>query len=323
MTLFATRPAPGLLAFCPLSLALLVGGATAAHSQDYAASVVSFNLSSATPYNNPNAVLGQPTTLINDPGVFGDVPGIYHASMVFPAFNVNPAGSPPSGSDFITSLGSSAKSSTNSLIVKMAAPINHSDNHWYGDDFIVYGNAQFFSPNFTSVTPTTDMSQYLIGGDYGIYQNGTPTVSVSADGINFTQLQTSQTFFPENPYSWAGLSAANPSGWGAMNDFTKPVDPSLTVANFVGQNVAFADNSLYNGSAGGQAFSLAGSGLSSIQYIKFTGFGNIDAVAGVSDGPAAVPEASSAISMSVLALLGTGLIAVRRARRSAAQKAAA
>ena len=315
MTLFSTRPALGRLSFCTLPLALLVGGATAAHSQDYAASVVSSNLSSATPYNDPTAVLGQPTTLINDPGQYGDVPGIYHASMVFPAFNTS------TGGDLITSLGSSADSATNSLIVKMAAPITHSDSHWYGDDFIVYGNATFSGANATTgsyyVTPTTDMSQYIID-NYGIFQNGTPTVSVSADGINFTQLQTSQTFFPENPYSWAGLSAADPSGFGAMNDFTKPVNPGIAASEFIGKSVAFADNSLYNGSAGGQAFSLAGSGLSSIQYVEFTGFGNIDAVVGVSDAPAAVPEASSAVSLGVLAVLGLGAMAVRRSRKPAA-----
>ena len=314
MTSFSTKPALGLL-----SLALLGGIATAAHSQDYATSVVSANLSSTAPYNNPNAVLGQPTTLINDPGVFGDVPGIYHASIVLPAFNVNPAGSPPSSSDLITSLGSSANSSQNSLIVKLAAPITHSDSHWYGDDFIVYGNATFSGANAStgdySVTPTTDMSQYLIDG-YGIYQNGTPTVSVSADGIHFTQLQTSQTFFPENPYSWSGISAADPSGFGAPNDFTKPVNPTVTASEFVGQSVTYADNTLYGGSAGGQAFSLAGSGLSSIQYIQFTGFGNIDAVAGVSDATAAVPETSSAVSFGLLALLGAGLLTVRRSRKS-------
>ena len=314
MTLFSTRPLIGLV-----SLALLTGGATSAHSQDYAASVAGFNLSSAAPYNNPNAVLGQPTTLINSLGRFGEVSGTYHASMVYPAYNVNPAGSPPSSSDLITSLGSVANSSTNFLTVKLAAPITHSDSHWYGDDFIVYGNAQFFGKNFDSVTPTTDMSQYIIGGDYGIYQNGTPSIRVSADGINFVSLATTQTFFPENPYAWAGITSDNASGFGALNDFTKPVDPSLKVDDFFGQSVAFADNSLYRGSAGGQAFSLAGSGLSSIQYIQFTGTGNIDAVAGVSDAPAAnpVPEASSALSLGVLALLGAGVLAARRGRKTA------
>ena len=113
--------------------------------------------------------------------------------------------------------------------------------------------------------------------------------------------------------------ADNSDGWGALNDFSKPVDPSLsTVSDFVGRSVAYADNTLYNGAAGGQAFSLAGSGLSTINYIEFTGYGNIDAVAGVSDAPAAVPEASSVVSLGLL-LLGLGAVAVRRRKAAAAR----
>lgn len=304
MTLTFARPALGLL-----TLAFLLGGATAAHSQDYAASVVSSNLTSAAPYNNPNAVLGQPTTLFND--TVDTVPGIYHASMVTPPFNTD---SSPSD-DLIASLGNTG-TGPGSLVVRMASPITHSDSHWYGEDFIVYGVAAFSNANYDSVTPTTDMSQFVIAdhGPYTLFQNGAPTVSVSADGINFTPLTTTQTFLPTNAYSWAGISASDPSGWGALNDFTKPVNPDLTVSDFIGENVAYADNTLYGGAAGGQAYSLAGSGLSTINYIEFSGFGSIDGVAGVSNNPAAVPEASSVVSFGLL--LGLGLVAVRRSRKS-------
>ncbi len=300
MTSISARPALGLL-----TLALLLGGVPAAHSQDYAASVVSSNLTSAAPYNNPNAVLGQPTTLFND--TVDAVPGIYHASLVAAPFNTDSSAS----DDLIASLGS-AGTGPGSLIVKMASPITHSDSHWYGEDFIVYGVASFSDANYDSVTPTTDMSQFVIAdqGPYTLYQNGAPTVSVSADGINFTQLTTTQTFLPTNAYSWAGISASDPSGWGAQNDFTKPVNPDLTVSDFIGQNVAYADNTLYDGAAGGQAFSLAGSGLSTINYIEFSGFGSVDGVVGVSNNPAAVPEASSVISLGLL--LGLGVVVLRR-----------
>jgi hypothetical protein len=305
----SARPALGLL-----TLAFLLGGATAAHCQDYAASVVSSNLTSAAPYNNPNAVLGQPTTLFSD--TLDTPAGVYHASMVAAPFNTDSS----EGNDLIASLGN-MNTGSGSLIVKMASPITHSDSHWYGDDFIVYGVASFSDANYDFVTPTTDMSQFVIAdqGPYTLYQNGAPTVSVSADGVHFTQLSTSQVLLPTNSYSWAGISSSDPSGWGALNDFTKPVDPSLTVSSFVGQNVAYADNTLYDGSAGGQAFSLAGSGLSTINYIEFTGFGSIDGVVGVSDAPAAVPEASSVISLGLL--LGLGLIAVRRSRKPSHQAA--
>ena len=290
-----------------LTLTLALGGTTAAQCQDYAASVVaSSNLSANPLLSDPNAALGQPTTLFEDPGIF-DQAGEYHASIVNPAYYTT-----SSGGNALAGLGSTG---AGSLTVKLADPISHSDSHWYGDDFIVYGNSTFSGANATtgdySVTPTTDMSQYVID-NFGIYQNGTPTVSVSADGVHFVQLMTSQTFFPENPYSWAGNTAANPSGWGALNDFTKPIDPTLTQADFVNKSVAFADNTLYDGSAGGQAFSLLGSGLTSVQYIKFTGFGNIDGVVGVSNNPAAVPEASTITAFSLL--LALGLSAVRRKR---------
>ncbi len=304
MTLTSARPAMGLLTF-----AFFLGGTTAAHSQDYAASVVSASLTSAAPYNNPNAVLGQPTTLYSD--TVDSVPGIYHASMVAPPFNTD---SNPSD-DLLASLGSTS-TGAGSLVVQMASPITHSSSHWYGDDFIVYGNPEVFSPNFTTITPTTDMSQITVASTYGIYQNGVPQISVSADGIHFVPLTTTQTFYPTNAYSWAGISASDPSGWGAQNDFTEPVNPALNPSSLFNQTVAYDDDTLYSGAAGGQAFSLAGSGLSTIDYIEFTGYGNIDGVVGVSNNPAAVPEASSLVSFGLL-LGGFGILAVHRKKSAA------
>ena len=292
----------GLTALAPLG---------AAHAQDFATHVVSsFGLGTNPLYNNPNAVLGQPTTLIN--GIYDNPKGTYHASMVYPAYNQD-----PQGNDIIDTLGS-----TGVITVSFDTPLTHSDSHWYGDDFIVFGNT--FFPGSGSVTPTTDMSAYSINGNGAIYQNGTPQISVSADGINFVNLTPQTAWLPTNPYKWVGISAANPSGWddtpGNLNDFSKPVNPSLPLSAFGGDTVADADNRLYNGSAGGAAFSLLGSGLTSIDYIRFTGEGNssvIDAVSRVSDnpaaGPAAVPEASSVISFGLL--LGLGLLAVRRSRK--------
>ncbi len=303
------RPASALL-----SLAFVLAGTTAAHSQNYAASIIGTPVVSSNAYvNDPNAVLGQPTTTFIDPGSF-EPAGQYHASMVDPAYYMT-----SSGVNAIAGLGSPSSGTPGSIIVQMAAPITHSDSHWYGDDFIVYGNAQVFGTNFTTITPTTDMSQIVVGSTYGIYQNGVPQVSVSADGIHFVSLTTLQTFYPENAYSWAGISASNPSGWGTQNDFTKPVDPSLSASSLFGQTVAYDDNTLYNGAAGGQAFSLAGSGLSTIDYIEFSGYGNVDAVVGVSSSPAAVPEASSMVSFGLL-LGGFGVLAMRRSRKSASEK---
>lgn len=307
MTLFSTRPVFGLLSLTPFSLALLVGGATAAHSQQFASSVAGFsNLSANTLYSNSNAALGRPTTIADDG--FGDV---YHDSLAYSAY-----GQDLQGNNLLVSLGSTG---AGSLTVKFdQAAITHSASHWYGEDFIVYSNNFFVGQNNNFVTPTTDMSRYLLSADSSkILYGSLPTVSVSSDGVSFTTLTPADSvFFPENPYKWAGISAQNPSGWddSSLQDFSKPVDPSLTLSAFTGQTAAFAANTLYNGSAGGTAFSLAGTAFAAtgIQYIRFTGSGNIDGVSRVSDAPAAVPEASSAVSLGLLALLGLGFTAVRR-----------
>lgn len=305
MTLFPARPALGLLSLAPLSLALLVGGATAAHSQQFASSVTSYSDLSTNPaYSNPAAALGQPTTLATAGGQ------TYHDSMVYSAYGTN-----PDGSSTLVQLNPNGQGS---LIVAFSDPITHSASHWYGDDFIVYNNNFFIGSSSSGITPTTDMNGVtLTGGLFGTL----PTVSVSNDGINFVTLKSPDpVFYPENPYQWVGISAQNPSGWNdaSLQDFSKPVDPALTASAFAGQTVAYAADTLYGGSAGGTAFSLAGTPFADtgIKYIEFTGTGTIDGVSRVADAPAAVPEASTLLSFGVLCGLGAAF-AVRRSRKPA------
>ncbi|MGI4791896.1 MAG: hypothetical protein ACRYFS_23990 [Janthinobacterium lividum] len=303
MTLLSlSRPSIGLL-----TVALLVMGSAAAHSQSFASSVVSFsNLNTDPSYTDPTAALGQPTTIANDG--YGD---IYHDSLVVSAY-----GTDPQGNNLLVSLGSTG---LGSLTVKFdQAPITHSSSHWYGDDFIVYSNEFFKADQYADVD--TDMTQvHLTDGSTA----GTlPTVSVSSDGINFTTLTPADSIlFPENPYKWVGISTQNPSGWddSSLQDFSKPVDPVLTAADFAGQSAAYAANTLYDGSAGGTAFSLAGTAFAAtgIQYVRFTGYGTIDGVSRVSDAPAAVPEASSLVSFGLLVMLGLGVVTAQRRRKSA------
>jgi len=298
------------------ALTLLALLTPSAHAQTFADTLVSSSgLGSNGLYNNPSATLGQPATLIN--GIF-DVPqAIYHVSMGYAPYATDPG-----GNNVITSLGTSG-----TVTVKFTTPIVHSDQHWFGDDFIVFGNS-FFSTS-SGVTPTTNMANTLINGSGGIFQNGTPLISVSADGISFVTLAAS-TWYPTNPFAWAGISASNPSGWNdsQLMDFTRPVNPALSSGAFAGVSVATAANSLYNGSAGGAAFSLAGvtdgSGnpLNSIQYIRFSGDGsggtnNIDAVSRVgfaSTTPTATPEPGTG-AMLLVGLAGVGVLRRRRYAR--------
>lgn len=277
----------------PAFLALLVGIAPAAHSQQFASSVAASSGLSTNPlYSDPKAALGQPTTLASD----GFDPTPYHDSLAYSAY-----GSDLAGNNLLVSLGNAG---LGSLTVKFdQTPITHSDAHWFGEDFIVFSNQFFVAQDY--VTPATDMSKFTLAD--GSVFGSLPTVSVSSDGVNFVTLTPADSLlFPENPYKWVGISAQNPSGYddGQLQDFSKPVNPTLTASDFAGQTVAHAGNDLYNGSAGGTAFSLANTQFAQtgIQYIRFTGSGAIDGVSRVGNAPAPVPEMNSGW------LLGAGLL---------------
>ncbi len=309
---FTLKPALGLL-----SLTAFFSLAPGAHAQQFASSVAAYsNLSTNGLFSNAAAALGQPTTLADDG--FGD---LYHTSAAYAAYGVNPA-----GNNLLVSLGGSGQGS---LTVKFdLAPIIHSNQHWFGQDFIVYSNSFFVGTNYATgegyVLPDTDMTQYH-ATDGSIF--GTrPSVSVSANGTDFVTLTSANTMlFPENPYKWVGISAQNPSGWddtpGNLQDFSKPVDPTLTGADFAGKSIAEVANTVYNGSAGGFSFSLADTPFATtgIQYVRFTGFGNIDGVSRVSDAPqsAPVPEASTSLILAVGLLVIGGVCPRRKARVAA------
>ena len=287
-----------------IGLSLMPVGASA---QNFAGTVVSSSgLRSGSTFSDPSAVLGQPTTLDDD--TFGDP--VYHASMVNPAFGVDAN----TGKNLLAAF---SPNSPGQITVQMSAPITHSGTSWYGQDFTVFSNTGFASSGF--VDDTTDMSQYHIGN--GTTFGTLPQISVSADGNTFYNVVSSDSvLFPENPYHWAGMSSASPSGWGNLNDFSKPIAPTLTAADFAGQTVAYADNTLYNGSAGGTSYSFFGqTPLTTIDFIRFssvsTGSGGvIDGVAAVGSA-APVPEASSLISTGIMLVLGLGAFAVSAKRR--------
>ncbi len=296
-----TRLAPGLVAAL-----LLLGGANAARSQSFASGYDpkgTYDLSANAEYSDPKAATGQPTTLDNDG--YGSV---YHTSLVSSAFGYDASNS---AQPLLTALGSDGQGA---LTLTFTTPIVHSDAHWFGQDFIVYTNSFFTGNNPTTndpyVSEGTDLSQYILDGTIN---NPLPTVSVSADGINFVVVQSQDTLtFAENPYHWEGITSSNTSGFGDLQDFSKPVDPSLTAARFTGVSAADAINHLYDGSAGGVSFSIAGTGLSAVNSIRFTGTGNIDGVSRVA--LAAAPEPGAWV---VFALGAAGLCFLRRRRTTA------
>lgn len=271
--------------------ALLALPACALAQDNFADNVVSYNnLSTSAPYSNPAAALGQPTTL--------DYDGFstYHRSMVNTAYNTA-----PDGSNVLAALDSSG---LGSLTVSFNTPIVHSSSNWYGMDFIVFGNQGFIGgPGYAD--DSTDMANYFITD--GTTYSDLPTVSVSQDGVTFYTLPSpvtasGNTLFPENPFAWDSQTHT----WSNTTlDFTKPVNPALTESDFAGLSVAQAI-SMYGGSAGGTAFTLAGTPFADdpkgISYIRFTGAGGaVDAVSRVSAAPE--PSAVLALAAGSLGLL--------------------
>jgi hypothetical protein len=135
----------------------LVCAQTVYTDPNYANSVVSYsNLGTNSLYDDPNAALGQPTTQIY--GAYDSPAAEYHISMVYaPYYKTQKSG----GQNVIVTVASGT------MVLSFDTPIVHSDAHWYGDDFILFGNTFFTATG--SVTPTTDMTKLNIGSTGGIY----------------------------------------------------------------------------------------------------------------------------------------------------------
>ncbi len=268
-----------------LTLPLLLVTASAYAQSPFATSVVSSTgLTGTGLYNDPAAALGKPTTR------FQDWDGPHRAKLTEGAYNVA-----PTGEKLITKLNEGT-----SLTVAFDHDVVDDPNNPFGLDFIVFGNAFFLSNGFSD--DTTDMNTFGLLGDVfaqpfevAVSQNGTDWFSYGG-----------ATPLPTNAYLW---DRANARWTDTESDFTKPLDPTLTPADFGGTAADGLD--LYDGSGGGMGFDLALSGLSSIRYIRVSGTaalhgGSVDAFSDV----APVPEPAS------LAALGLGLAALARRKKA-------
>lgn len=262
----------------------------------YATTLVgcSSDLTGSSLYNDPCAVLGKPSTSFKN--TWGDT-SIHRVKLVEPAFNVG-----PNGEKLITTINTGQWIEVEFDHQVMDDPLNP-----YGIDFLVFGNS-FFAGNSGSVTESTNMNTYNIGG--GVFAENMK-ISVSQDGNNWYTYDSGpygDSMYPTNAYLWDSVNAC----WtNTEADFTKPVDPSLTNTDFAGTAAHAVE--LYNGSAGGTGFDLAESGYHWIQFIKVEGVsgfsgGEID---GFSDVAASVPEPGCLVSV-FSGLIGMGGLVLRR-----------
>ena len=248
---------------CYLAAVLLVF-AGQVEGSDFAAEAVSYKGPfGGSPYDEPNSVLGKPTTRIYSLSF-----EIFCCSLVYPACNTD-----PNDDKLVTTINNGAE-----IVVKFDHKVADDPGNPYGIDFIVFGNTMFRSDGW--VASDTDMAQYYLESPTDV--PGEPVlISVSQDGndwYEYTDGPYGDTAFPTNAYAWDRENHC----WGEELDWTRPVDPNLTVRDFDGLSAANAIE-LYDGSAGGTGFDLAESGYAWIQYIKVHGSdgGEIDGFADV------------------------------------------
>lgn len=236
-------------------------------TNDFAVHVVSTNgVDTATPYNNPNAMLGRPTLMFVD---IYDGGGTNRTSIID-----DPYWETPGGQDVITEISEGGE-----VTVAIGRKVYHDTNNPYGIDLIVYGNS-FFSASDVSgtVSDATDLDAAQLSS--GIYGHAT-TISVSPDGTNWYTFSNTPALFPDNAYRW---DYTNDSWTDEQLNANKPLNPAVYAMDFAGVTVA-AGLEQFVGAAGGTGYSLANSGFPWIQYIRVQPGSNtytvIDAIAAV------------------------------------------
>jgi hypothetical protein len=252
-------------------------------SSQFATSVVSYTSGAGFQpgFNAPASALGEPSRV---------TPGLYGGP-------VDPF-TPPFLNTQLVSIGAGG-----SLTVQFSSPILNNPANAFGLDFSIFGNAGFIITNefsletFTWVgTPRTDGS--LFGADAV-----STRVSVSADGVNFFQLNPALAPLVDSLFPTDG-----------SGDFASIMNPALTASSFAGQDLD-GIRALYNGSGGGRGFDIswAQDGFGQSVFLSSVLFVRVDVLAGNAeiDAFVAVPEPTAL----ALALVGVALIARNRRQR--------
>ncbi len=259
-------------------------------SSDFASEVVDFqgDFLSTGLYDDPNATLGKPSVrCLNNP-IFISDPNQYRVKLVEAPQYLSLQQEP-----VITSINPNEW-----LVVKFDHKVVDYPDNPYGQDLIVFGNSTFGYNSLDYVSDTTNINTLMLTAT-GIFDE--VLVSVSQDGQNWHSFDSvagpwGDDLYPTQAYRWDRESVQ----WTDEEmDFTKPVNPSLTLADFVDISVAGAIE-LYDDSGGGAPFDLKNlpsyddltvdpdSGYRWIQYVRLEGGegqlaigGEVDAVSDV------------------------------------------
>lgn len=190
-------------------------------------------------FKNPQTLLGAPERYT---GEF-DFNGKYASAVT--VFNT------AFGSDEILSVGAGG-----SVTVRFDEPITDDPSHLFGVDFILFGNGSFSDDRYPDG---------LVGG---LFNEGPFSVSVSADGVNFVEVGAGlgDGIWPAE--GWLDLASPySPEPGQVPSDFLKPLDPALTMADFLGKTYAEV-KAIYDGSGGGLPLDISGTGIGEAYFVR-------------------------------------------------------
>lgn len=209
-----------------------------AFGSDFASEVVSFKGPfGSSPYDDPNSVLGKPTTKIYSLSF-----EIFSCSLVYPAYNTD-----PNYNKLITTLGDGAE-----IVVKFDHKVADDAGNPYGIDFIVFGNSKFEAIGFVEFD--TDIDEYFLRDPTSVFAEAvTISVAQHPNGPWYTFIDGpyGDANFPTNAFAWD----RDANDWDEELNWLRPVDPNLAIGDFDGLSAADVID-LYNGSAGGTSFDL-------------------------------------------------------------------
>jgi hypothetical protein len=220
----------------------------------------------AAGYDDPLSSLGEPTRSTGDGPFDGDVT-VFNAPYL------------PSQ---VVGIGAGGE-----LVVRFDQLVVDDPSNPYGIDLLIYGNA------FLGIDFETGLADGVVFGEparVSVSQDG--SVWIDASGIFADALFPTLAYQdPSGPFS---------PGGSVPTSFTRPVDPSLSAADFVGLDVVQIA-ALYGGGGGGVGIDLGALGLPWIEYVRVWQPGS-DGYAAEIDAFAAVPEPLAATLLCVAAI---------------------
>ena len=191
-----------------------------------------------SPYDDPDAVLGSPAMICKELGSNGT----FRAKLVEAVYNVD-----ISGNKVITTIEPKEYSDdpNNFITVRFDHKVVDYPGNLFGADFIVFGNSAFTGNG--NISDATNLNTYTLNGG-GIFEKVYVSVSQYPDGpwYSFQGGPYGDALFPTQAYFW---DRENAQWTDDEMDFTRPVDPNLTLAYFNNKSAADAID-LYDGSGG-------------------------------------------------------------------------